>query len=424
MTLENLREVVSSQKDIYNLLDEARENKKVWKHRASSTTSFLANPLHYALAQGLGVFFGSTDKTLIGTAVHSAVDYAYSNPNKGVFGAIKGLIKSVNEELKNLQKDLVGKVDSKELKKEAFKLFKTYYNEVLLFNRNSFVASEEYLEVDVPLGMYKNPNNFGKIMLTGTFDRLYKDNDGFILGDLKTSANKINGSCEKSQELQNFEAEIVSLEKLKLELEKTTSKFINAENNCKQIMDEKAQIQIAINNAKLNNKATKALENKLAKLESEFEKWIENLERLVEAENEILKINNRLSILEEKSAPLFASYQAEKNLADLEACKQQYGFQVALYSLMYMIVHGVEIKKVRLEIIVKTKVPTIQIFEWELDNETLRSAEEAIQMVVSTIEAFYDGVSSSLLFRPNPYTFYGSETNKFINSLKGDDMKS
>ena len=140
--------------------------------------------------------------------------------------------------------------------------------------------------------------------------------------------------------------------------------------------------------------------------------------------NEILKINNRLSILEEKSAPLFASYQAEKNLADLEACKQQYGFQVALYSLMYMIVHGVEIKKVRLEIIVKTKVPTIQIFEWELDNETLRSAEEAIQMVVSTIEAFYDGVSSSLLFRPNPYTFYGSETNKFINSLKGDDMKS
>ena len=87
-------------------------------------------------------------------------------------------------------------------------------------------------------------------------------------------------------------------------------------------------------------------------------------------------------------------------------------------------VHGIEIKKTRLEIIVKTKVPQIQIFEWELDDDTLRKAEDAIQMVVSTIEAFYNGVDSSLLFRPNPYTFYGSETNEFINTLKGDIMKS
>lgn len=423
MTLENLKQEVTSLKGIYSLLDETRNARKVWKHRASSTTSFLANPLHYALAQGLGVNFGATDKTIVGTAVHSAVDYAYNNPSKGVISATKELIKTINEELKNLQIGLV--VDVEAIKKEAFRLFKLYYNEVLIHNRNTFVASEEYLEVNVPVGMYKNPNNFGKIMLTGTFDRLYKDSQGnFILGDLKTSAKKISGSVEKSKELQDFEAEIGSLQESKKEYEKLISKFLNAETKCREIMEEKAQVQIAFNDAKLNGKATKALENKLEKLNSEFEKWCDNLERLEEAEKKIIIINEKLLKLQEESEPLFKAYEVEKNKAELEACKQQYGFQVALYSLMYMIVHGIEIKKTRLEIIVKTKVPQIQIFEWELDDDTLRKAEDAIQMVVSTIEAFYNGVDSSLLFRPNPYTFYGSETNEFINTLKGDIMKS
>lgn len=423
MTLETLKNIVSSQGDIYKLIDQERNNKKVWKHRASSTTSFLANPLHYALAQGLGINFGNTDKTIIGTAVHSAVDFAYSNPNINVISAIKELIKTVNIEIINLQASLIDKVDEKVIKKEAYKLFIAYYNEILLLNRDNFVASEQYLEVNVPLGMYKNPNNFGRIILTGTFDRLYKDNDGFILGDLKTSSKRISGICDKSQELQDFEAEIGSLEKSKDEFEKIIIKFQNAEAKLSEFKLENDKTQDAFNDAKLNNKATKALENKIVKLNSEIEKWTENLERKIEAENRVLDIENKLLYLKDKSKSIFSLYENEKNLADLESCKQQYGFQVALYSLMYMIVHGIEIKKVRLEIIIKNKVPTIQIFEWKLDDETLKVAEEAIQMVVSTIEAFYDGVSSSLLFRPNPYTFYGSETNEFINLLRGK-MKS
>lgn len=423
MTLETLNSMVSSQGDIFKLIDQERNNKKVWKHRASSTTSFLANPLHYALAQGLGVNFGNTDKTIIGTAVHSAVDFAYSNPNRNVISAIKELIKTVNIEMINLQASLIDKVDVKSIKNEAYRLFVTYYNDILLFNRDIFVGSEQYLEVNVPLGMYKNPNNFGRIMLTGTFDRLYKDKDGFILGDLKTSSKRISGACEKSQELQDFEAEIGSLEKTKDEFEKTIIKFQNAEIKLSEFKLESEKTQYAFNDAKLNNKATKALENKLVKLNSEIEKWTENLEKKIEAESKVLSLENKLLCLKDKSQSISNLYENEKKLADLEACKQQYGFQVALYSLMYMIVHGIEIKKVRLEIIIKNKIPTIQIFEWKLDEETLKVAEEAIQMVVSTIEAFYDGVSSSLLFRPNPYIFYGSETNEFIKLLRGK-MKS
>lgn len=418
MTLQDLKQTVSSQKGLYELLDEARITKKVWKHRASSTSTFLANPLHYALAQGLGVNFGSTDKTIVGSAVHAGVDYAYSNSKDRMGLAIKSVLDEVEKEWQNLQADLVEKTDKKVLIKDAIKYFKLYFKQVLISNRDSFVSSEKYLEIDVPVGMYKNPNNFGKIMLTGTFDRLYKDSDGnYILGDLKTSGSRISGSCEKSKELQDFEAELGSLEKAKKEWEKIGSKFQNAEIKCREIMDEKAQVQIAISDAKLNGKATKALENKLEKLNSEFEKWTENLDRLEEATIEVLSLMNEISKLEELSKPIFEAFEIEKNKADLEACKQQYGFQVALYSLMYMIVHGVEIKKARVEVIVKTKIPQIQIFEWELDNDTLRKAEEAIQMVVNTIEAFYDGVGSSLLFRHNPYTYFGSETNDFLNTL-------
>jgi hypothetical protein len=68
-----------------------------------------------------------------------------------------------------------------------------------------------------------------------------------------------------------------------------------------------------------------------------------------------------------------------------------------------------------LENIVKNKTIKIQIFEWELDQATMERAEEAIQFVVSTIEAFYDGVDPRVLFRPNPYSYFGEETNKIMS---------
>ncbi len=83
-----------------------------------------------------------------------------------------------------------------------------------------------------------------------------------------------------------------------------------------------------------------------------------------------------------------------------------------------MILYGIEIKKAKIEVIVRTKKgPEIQIFEWDLDDEALDKANNALQMVIQTIEAYFDGVEPSLLFRPNPFTFYGTETNDLLESL-------
>lgn len=56
----------------------------------------------------------------------------------------------------------------------------------------------------------------------------------------------------------------------------------------------------------------------------------------------------------------------------------------------------------------------IQVFEWELDEVTLHRAEEAIQFVVSTMEAFYDGVDPKVLFRPIPILILGMKQIKWL----------
>lgn len=420
MTLEQLKASVNNQNALYELLKEVRDTKKVWTHRASSTTSFLANPLHYALAQGLGVFFGSNDKTIVGTAVHAGVDYGYTHPEARLGLCIRALIEAVDEEMEKLKPELVGKITAIELIKEAIRVFKPYYKTIMPSNRASFVASEERLEIDVPVGMYHNPENFGRVKLTGTFDRLYKNTEGeFILGDLKTSAKTISGSVDKSQKLQDFEAEIGTLQAEIKSLEKVVAKFANTDEKVEAITLELNEVGNKFEDAKANGKATKAIENKIEKLEADLSKWLQNQEDRLGAIVDIETIGTALDSLKAEAQPLVEEYEANKYNANLEACKTQHGFQVALYSIMYMIVHGIEIKRVRLENVVKSKNPHIQIFEWELDENTLEKAEDAIQMVVSTVEAFFDGVDPKVLFRPNPFGYIGSETNELLASFGG-----
>jgi CRISPR/Cas system-associated exonuclease Cas4 (RecB family) len=196
-------------------------------------------------------------------------------------------------------------------------------------------------------------------------------------------------------------------------------KFVNADEKVETIMLELNEVGNKLEDAKANGKATKAIENKIEKLEGDLSKWLQNQDDRLSAIVDIEVITTALESLKAEAQPLMEEYEANKYNADLEACKTQHGFQVALYSLMYMIVHGIEIKRVRLENVVKSKTPHIQIFEWELDDRTLEKAEDAIQMVVSTIEAFFDGVDPRVLFRPNQYSYFGSETNELLASFGG-----
>lgn len=86
---------------------------------------------------------------------------------------------------------------------------------------------------------------------------------------------------------------------------------------------------------------------------------------------------------------------------------------------MYMIIHGIKIKKVRVELLItRNEEPEKQIFEWELDNITLDKANYSLETVIKTIEAYFDGVPSRLLFKENTSSlYYSSETNEFIESL-------
>ena len=279
------------------------------------------------------------------------------------------------------------------------------------------LESERYLEIDVPEGMYKNPKNFGLIKLTGTFDRLYEINGELVIGDLKTSSKTISSAIEKSDILQEHEARIHEARKEILSLEKILSKFSHAEENLAEYQTQLEDVTTALEDAIANKKATKSLENKREKLLGEIDKWHNHQQSVVQAELKRMELVKKLATLEEQCKPFKEEYETAKFNADLDECKKAHSFQVALYSIMYMIVTGKEVKKVRLENIVKNKTVKIQVFEWELDEVTMERAEEAIQFVVSTIEAFYEGVEPKLLFRPNPYSYFGDETNKVISSF-------
>lgn len=412
MTLQELQGL-GSLDAIYTRLLDVPKTKIVWKHRASSTSTFLANPLHYAITQGLNVHYGANDKTIVGHAVHAAVDFGYCNPTKRLGLCIRAMVSAINDEMTLLSEAFVDKVTTKELYQEAVRVFKPYFKE--LMPHMKVLESERYLEIDVPEAMYENPSNFGKIKLTGTFDRLYEIKGELVIGDLKTSSKTISGTTEKSQKLQDFEAEIGSIGYELTSLEKVMMKFANAEEKHADFKTQLERLNAAIEDAIAINKATKSLENKREKLLSQSDKWYEHHQTVMQATLKRTQWLEKLSSLEEQCRPFKEEYEQQKALADLEACKKAHSFQVALYSLMYMIVTGKEVKKVRLENIVKNKTVKIQVFEWELDEVTLYRAEEAIQFVVSTMEAFYDGVDPKVLFRPNPYSYFGDETNKVVS---------
>lgn len=92
--------------------------------------------------------------------------------------------------------------------------------------------------------------------------------------------------------------------------------------------------------------------------------------------------------------------------------------QLALYSMMYSFNYGKLINKFRIELLIRGKDgPEIKIYEWDLIQEDLIKAESVLIQLIETIEAVFDGVNPKILFRQNPYTYYGSELNDYLKSL-------
>lgn len=412
MTVDELLTKIETKEDLYTLL---RQNKKkILKHRASSTNTFLANPLHYALATCLGVIFGGNNKTLFGTIVHEAVDYYYTNRDNRIGLSIRALVLKAIEENPKINNPL----EEKELKlliKRAVRVFKKYYKEIAI--HNEVLASEEYLEIKVPV---ENPENDGKIIFAGTFDRLYKKDGLYILGDLKTSSMRIGAKgVEKSAELIKFEQQIKQLEQQIFTLNKDIKKFFNAKKNLEEIIDNLENEKIKFEDAKSKGNAFKAIQNKVEKLERDKLLWESNLQTLLASREGVKLINLHIQELKTNMSPYQNEYDEKVKESELEECIKKHYLQTCLYALMYQIEHGIRIDRARIELLVtKEKSEEIQIFEWDLTDELFDKADSIYSgMIIPTLEAYLNGVEPSLLFRPNPFTYFGSETIDLLEKL-------
>ncbi len=412
MKVDELLTKIETKENLYTLL---RQNKKkILKHRASSTNTFLANPLHYALATCLGVIFGGNNKTLFGTIVHEAVDYYYTNRDNRIGLSIRALVLKAIEENPKINNPL----EEKELKlliKRAVRVFKKYYKEIAI--HNEVLASEEYLEIKVPV---ENPENDGKIIFAGTFDRLYKKDGLYILGDLKTSSMRIGAKgVEKSAELIKFEQQIKQLEQQIFTLNKDIKKFFNAKKNLEEIIDNLENEKIKFEDAKSKGNAFKAIQNKVEKLERDKLLWESNLQTLLASREGVKLINLHIQELKTNMSPYQNEYDEKVKESELEECIKKHYLQTCLYALMYQIEHGIRIDRARIELLVtKEKSEEIQIFEWDLTDELFDKADSIYSgMIIPTLEAYLNGVEPSLLFRPNPFTYFGSETIDLLEKL-------
>ena len=424
MTYQELSERVKSPHELYNMLDNNRKYKKVWKHRASSSAVFFANPLHYAIQQGIGVYFGGNEKTILGTAVHEAVDYAYTNPSATRGRAIKALIDKAINEYKNMNESIRASIRIDKLIKRAIKCFKLYHKQLLKKNLKHFVSSEEYLEYTVPLEMLSSSLHAGKIQLTGTFDRLYQDDDGnYILVDLKTSSSKIYATVEKSKEYQDLEAHKGAVLDEINKLKKLVDKFSNAQTKLKKHQDEFLMHQKRYNNAFANKKPVKAIANKINSLRKHIDNWNENLNILNDSIEKLKVLDQKYLDICAKIKPFAKEYAKSIHKAKTEEAKKKYGLQITQYALMYMIVKGIKVSKARIEVLFtkNEREPEIEVYEWNLTQSELAKASFALETIIQTIEAYFEGTPSRLLFKENAFSmFYGSETNDFIDDLWED----
>lgn len=405
--------------------EETKKTDFVVNARGSSFISFEANSLDYAIKQFLGVRYPANENTIIGNSVHAGADYAYKffletkkYPKRR--HCIRKVIDKVKKDYQFINPDSRDKHSVRELAVEGVRLFKKYWNIILL---NVPVESEKGLFLEVPEEMLQNPQNKGRIRFTGTLDRVYKGINGhLILSDLKTSKKRISAGVEYSKELallveeekallddlKKIEKEIADLEKIKdkqqkaneeknqVHAELSTMVFSNIElleSDLKAKESEEKPNQKTIN--KINEQITEMqgyivdfkLINMLNLLGGDFQEKVQSPKRLIAKLEKLvgliddeeviqfetvnlrkIRLTAQLDEVALEIEPLKKVWLAEVKKAEIEAAKAQYGVQLAFYAMVYMILEGKKIDRLRVEILVKNKKePFVQIIEWDLD---------------------------------------------------------
>lgn len=360
MTKDELGELIDKSNAYYSicsLIDNNRGRKVII--RPSGVQTFLANRLAWATAQLLGLFFDGNDSTHTGTALHIAADHFYQNKIQGKVATFKECMLVSARVIRYICKAN----ERYSIYCEAKRLFVQYFEHALLQNP---------LYSEMPCGIELDE----WLEVKGTLDRIEVDEYGeHIVVDIKTSASNVYGTKVEEP------TELVELKSQKTLFEKNIKeqfKSLNSEKRLKKTSDE----------------------------------------RKVEIEKEIQKLENelelQLSLFNEKIKPLEDEVAHQQYLNDCIAAKAKYGFQLAIYAMLYQIETGVEIHKARIELLVKTKEPKLRVFEFELDD--LKVKVDAILLhIKEVLEYWNNGVPASVLFGFNPESFRGSELKEFLD---------
>jgi len=387
----------------------------------SSFTSASANPLHFLTQKFVKVFYGLNANLIMGSAYHKALEHAnkefIENGKYPTFGkALKHSIDYVNENFKLIKSEEREEIKEADLIKEVVGLLKVYWREQL--HKSTPVETEVFVSMPSPEYMLRNKENSHKIMLTGAADVVYKDGDILILSDHKTSKKPISGKADKKDALIKLEDE---LKKLKAELvkhQKQAAKFVDASSKLAAAKKERNEVAVKLADAMENKKTTTALEKRVTKWGTEVTKWEDNLSIYEASKTAIEALEAEISAVNELMLPQMEIYEEDKAAADLKEAKKNHGQQLAFYALLYMIVSGKDIKKVRLENMVKAKQPYLQVFEWELDDMVLAKAEEQIKANITRIELMLEGIDPLALFPVSNMTFIGTETVKLLEDIE------
>jgi len=459
---------------IYTLIkNEVQKNDFKINVRGSSLISFESNSLDFAIKQFLKVNYGSNQNTIIGNGVHEGADFGYKfylenskYPKRRLM--FKKVIEKVKKDYKYIQPDLRESYSLRTLTFDALRYFNVYWKEVM--QKTIPIASEMPLFIEVPKEMLLNQENFGKIRLTGTLDRIIENSNGeLILSDTKTSAKRITAGISHSKELAKKLEEQQSLinENLGLEKEISNAKKIN-----KKIEDNRIDLNqthtdlslIVFSNLFIHKKSLeeentkdKLNEVKIKKLTSQIEESKElikkyklidpsqlidrnekvtsfkrsqaKLDKTIKFNSEniyipIEELEKKVEVNKEKLdsisleiEPMKKEYRIACAKGEILAAKKQYGLQLAFYAIMYMIITKKKITKLRVEVIVKNKNPYTQIIEWDLDEYLMQCAWEKISTVVAAVEAVMNGTDPQILFRENDISYIGSETNELLNEM-------
>lgn len=396
--------------------------------RGSSLVGFSNNSLDFALKQFLGVNYGSNENTIVGTAVHEGADYAYKHKMETnniplLDDCLEVVYETCEKQLEYINPDKRDKVSLDKLKDTAKRCFTVYYPEI---RKNVAIASEESFSIDAnysddtsnSLLMYKK--NVGKIALTGTLDRIYKKDNILILSDLKTSSKRISGYVEANPLFSKYSNEAKALNEEKIRLEKVIDKFAHSQEKIEEIKSFIVEQEKLLEEKEKEKKPTTRVSKKIDTQKTELEKWETHLKNFESAISQKDQIDIRLSELDKLIKPLKREYAIEKQKADLAVAKKRYGHQLAFYAIGAMATNKdfANIKKLRVEVVIKTEEPYVQVFEWDLTEEIIDEVAELIKTIISNIELVIEGIDPLVCFRLASETYIGSDTITLFDEIK------